>query len=300
MQEAFRAGADVVEFDIHPTTDGHFAVFHDWTLDCRTDGRGVTRMHSLAQLKALDIGYGYTADGGRTFPFRGHGTGMMTSLDEVLDAFPDKRLLINIKSNDPHEGHMLSKRLRKLPASRRALLMVYGGDAPIDVVRQQLPGVLTLSRQRLKACLVRYLAIGWTGLVPDACEMSLLLIPVNYASWLLGLAGPVPQSDEQYRHSSVRCRPPPRWRFLQRHRHCRRPEAAAEADRRWDLDQPNRPDCATCTGAIAISCLAPPRSRRAPHPPWSRRDRRPAPCRAGRRRLCRRALRRPCAPDRPR
>ena len=43
MREAFRAGADVVEFDIHPTTDGHFAVFHDWTLDCRTDGRGVTR-----------------------------------------------------------------------------------------------------------------------------------------------------------------------------------------------------------------------------------------------------------------
>ena len=186
MREAFRAGADVVEFDIHPTTDGHFAVFHDWTLDCRTDGRGVTRMHSLAQLKALDIGYGYTADGGRTFPFRGLGTGMMTSLDEVLDAFPDRRLLINIKSNDPHEGHMLSKRLRKLPASRRALLMVYGGDAPIDVVRQQLPGVLTLSRQRLKACLVRYIAIGWTGLVPDACEMSLLLIPVNYASWFWG------------------------------------------------------------------------------------------------------------------
>jgi glycerophosphoryl diester phosphodiesterase len=70
MRAAFNAGADVVEIDVHPTNDGHFAVIHDWTLDCRTNGRGVTRKHSLAELKTLDAGYGYTADGGKTFPFR--------------------------------------------------------------------------------------------------------------------------------------------------------------------------------------------------------------------------------------
>ena len=48
MQAGFAAGADVVELDVHPTTDGEFAVFHDWTLDCRTDGHGVTREHSMA------------------------------------------------------------------------------------------------------------------------------------------------------------------------------------------------------------------------------------------------------------
>src|SRR6185295_11234351 len=30
MRASFRAGADIVEFDVHPTTDGQFAVFHDW------------------------------------------------------------------------------------------------------------------------------------------------------------------------------------------------------------------------------------------------------------------------------
>jgi glycerophosphoryl diester phosphodiesterase len=74
MEASFKAGADIVEFDVHPTTDGHFAVFHDWTLDCRTNGKGVTREHSLQELKTLDIGYGYTADGGKTFPFRGIST----------------------------------------------------------------------------------------------------------------------------------------------------------------------------------------------------------------------------------
>jgi hypothetical protein len=30
------------------------------------------------------------ADGGKTFPFRGKGIGVMPSLDEVLQAFPDR------------------------------------------------------------------------------------------------------------------------------------------------------------------------------------------------------------------
>ncbi|MPZ38721.1 MAG: glycerophosphodiester phosphodiesterase [Rhizobiales bacterium] len=184
MHAAFAAGADVVEFDVHPTTDGHFAVFHDWTVDCRTEGRGVTRGHTLAQLKALDVGYGYTADGGKTYPFRGRGVGMMPSLDEVLDTFPTRRFLIHIKSNDPDEGERLAERLRQLPAQRRARLMVYGGDAPIAVMRRELPEIPAMSRATLKQCLLRYLVIGWTGAVPTACRNSLLLVPANYAAWL--------------------------------------------------------------------------------------------------------------------
>src|SRR5688572_21555994 len=30
MRAAFAAGADIVELDIHATTDGQLAVFHDW------------------------------------------------------------------------------------------------------------------------------------------------------------------------------------------------------------------------------------------------------------------------------
>ena len=127
MEAAFAAGADVVEFDIHPTTDGQFAVFHDWTLDCRTEGNGKTRDHAMTDLKKLDVGYGYTADGGKTFPLRGKGVGLMPTLDEVLDAFPDKRFLINVKSNDAGEGEKLAAYFAKLPPEARARLMVYGG-----------------------------------------------------------------------------------------------------------------------------------------------------------------------------
>ena len=131
MQAAFDAGADIVEFDEHPTSDGQFAVFHDWTVDCKTEGHGRTRDHSMAQLKALDIGYGYTADGGKTFPLRGKGVGLMPTLDEVLSAFPDKRLLINVKSNDPAEGELLAARLARLPPGRIDQLIAYGGLAEL-------------------------------------------------------------------------------------------------------------------------------------------------------------------------
>ncbi|KAB2911456.1 MAG: glycerophosphodiester phosphodiesterase [Hyphomicrobiaceae bacterium] len=186
MQAAFRAGADVVEFDVHPTSDGAFAVFHDWTLGCRTDGRGVTREHTLAQLKALDIGYGYTADGGATFPFRGKGAGLMPSLDEVLETFPDRRFLINVKSNDPREGDLLADRLARLPPERRARLMVYGGDRPIDVLRRRLPGLPAMSPASLKTCAIRYLALGWSGYVPAACRNTLVLLPADITPFAWG------------------------------------------------------------------------------------------------------------------
>lgn len=186
MRAAFDLGADAVEFDVHWTADGQFAVFHDWTLDCRTEGAGVTREHSLADLQALDVGYGYTADGGRSFPFRGQGVGLMPSLDQVLAAFPDRDLVIDVKSNDPLEGEALASRLANLPPERHRRLMVVGGPRPVDKVRERLPGVRTASRPRLKSCLLRYLALGWSGYLPADCAGSLVLVPANYAKWLWG------------------------------------------------------------------------------------------------------------------
>jgi glycerophosphoryl diester phosphodiesterase len=184
IQAAFAAGAHIVEFDVHPTTDGAFAVFHDWTLDCRTNGVGVTREHTLAELKRLDIGYGYTADGGKTYPFRGKGVGLMPSLDEVLAAFPDERFLINVKSNDPQEGALLAARLLQLPPEQRARLRSYGGDRPMVELRKHIPAMKTTSRKSVIACGTRYLALGWSGYVPEAGRDSIMLLPVNMA-WLI-------------------------------------------------------------------------------------------------------------------
>ena len=186
MRAGFAAGADIVELDVHPTTDDEFAVFHDWTLDCRTDGHGVTREHSMAYLKKLDIGHGYTADGGKTFPFRGKGIGLMPTLNEVLTTFPQQRLLINVKSRELSEGEKLADALSKLPAERRAQIMVYGGDEPVDVVRRRLPDIRTISRATIKGCLLGYIGYGWSGVVPKACHNAMVMLPINVAPFLWG------------------------------------------------------------------------------------------------------------------
>ncbi len=186
MREAFKDGADIVEFDIHPTVDGDWAVFHDWTLECRTEGHGVTREQKLSYLKTLDVGYGYTADGGRTFPLRGQGVGLMPSLDEVLNAFPEKSFLLHIKSNDPNEGSALVAKLKTLPDAELRRLLIHGGERPMSIIRAQLPSVRTWSPQAEKRCLSSYLALGWSGYVPSDCRNSVLMIPSNIGSLLWG------------------------------------------------------------------------------------------------------------------
>lgn len=186
MAAAFAAGAEVVEFDVQPTADGDVAVFHDWTLECRTDGRGVTREATLAQLKALDVGHGYSADGGRSFPLRGRGVGLMPSLDEVLQRFPQQRFLVHVKSRDPAEGALLARKLAPLAGDQLARLVVYGSDEPLKALQATLPAVRVASRQSLMQCLTRYAALGWSGHVPPACRGSLMLVPSNVAPWLWG------------------------------------------------------------------------------------------------------------------
>jgi glycerophosphoryl diester phosphodiesterase len=186
MQAAFRAAADVVELDVHPTTDGKLAVMHDWTIDCRTEGTGPTRGHTMAYLKTLDIGHGYTADGGKTHPLRGRGVGLMPSLDEVLSAMPDRSFLINFKSNEAREGDMLAALVNGNPRWRKAIWGAYGGDAPTLLAKGHLPELNVWTRGGLTRCLLQYIAYGWAGIVPPSCRDTQIMIPINVAPWLWG------------------------------------------------------------------------------------------------------------------
>ncbi|MFB9952237.1 glycerophosphodiester phosphodiesterase family protein [Rhizobium puerariae] len=186
MKAAFDAGADVVELDVHLTPDKQFAVFHDWTLDCRTDGKGVTEQTPLPVLKTLDIGYGYTADDGRTFPFRGKGVGLMPTLAEVYETLPDGRFLVNFKSRRVEEGEALAALLTAQTASREATFGVYGGAEPTEKSIALVAGLPGYSVRTAKSCLLNYLALGWSGHVPEDCRHGLVPVPANYAFLLWG------------------------------------------------------------------------------------------------------------------
>jgi len=186
MQAAFASGADIVELDVHPTTDGQFAVMHDWRVDCRTEGYGETRAHTMADLRKLDIGFGYTADGGQTYPFRGKGLGPMPELREVLASMPDRQFLINFKSREAREGDMLGALVEGHPEWRSALWGAYGGDEPTYRAAAAIEGLNVWSRRGLVDCLSQYAGLGWTGYVPEACRNTKVMIPINIAPWLWG------------------------------------------------------------------------------------------------------------------
>jgi len=185
IQAALRYGADIIEIDIHPTSDGEFAVFHDWTLECRTNGTGRVRDHSVADLRKLDIGYGYSSDGGQTFPFRGKHIGQMPMLGQVLENFPEARFLINVKSGAAEEGQQITEYLSERNI-KDALITVYGHQNPIDAIRETNPNLITMGKQQSKTCLKTYLAIGWSGYLPKPCRNIWVPVPENYTRLIWG------------------------------------------------------------------------------------------------------------------
>jgi glycerophosphoryl diester phosphodiesterase len=186
MSAAFEQGATVVEFDVRLTADENWAVFHDRRLDCRTNGAGLVREHTMEELKALDVGYGYTADGGVTYPFRGQGEGAMPSLAEVFEALPEGSFLVDLKENSRQEGALLAQAIGKLSEETRSRVTVFGRDEALDGFREVIAGIPTFSFRSIQTCLVAYLGYGWTGVVPSACRNVPLYVPINVAPFLWG------------------------------------------------------------------------------------------------------------------
>ena len=89
--EAFRLslemGADGFELDVHLSADGELVVIHDESVDRTTNGTGLVRELTLAQLKALDASYGMTAYAGAKIP----------TLEEVFALVQNTRHIVNVE-----------------------------------------------------------------------------------------------------------------------------------------------------------------------------------------------------------
>jgi glycerophosphoryl diester phosphodiesterase len=58
FRSAVDVGVDMIECDVHLSSDGELVVIHDHTLERTTDGSGLVRQHTLAELRILDAGLG--------------------------------------------------------------------------------------------------------------------------------------------------------------------------------------------------------------------------------------------------
>lgn len=120
---ALELGAEALEFDVRRSADGEAVVFHDPILDRTTDRQGPVAALTFAELARVDAGYHFTEVGGTGHPYRGTGV-TVPSLREVVDAFPDISLLIEIKEAEVQ--HAVARVLEERGATARAV--VAGAD----------------------------------------------------------------------------------------------------------------------------------------------------------------------------
>jgi len=122
LRTAVEDGADALEFDLQCSADGRLVVHHDDTLDRTTDGSGPLASRTLAELRELDAGWGFTPDRGASFPCRGQGIRIPT-LEEALEVAGGVPVIAEVKS--VAAGRALATWLEEHPDGRSR--MIVGG-----------------------------------------------------------------------------------------------------------------------------------------------------------------------------
>jgi glycerophosphoryl diester phosphodiesterase len=145
FEQAAAMGVDVLEMDIHSTADDALVVLHDSTVDRTTDGTGAVHDLTLEQLKALDAGYDWSPDDGKTVPYRGQGITVPT-LDEVFSALPAMPMNIEIKQAAPSIAAPLCRMIHEFDMTDRVLVASFHEEA-IKEFQSECPEVATTASQ---------------------------------------------------------------------------------------------------------------------------------------------------------
>jgi glycerophosphoryl diester phosphodiesterase len=150
---AFRGAVEMgyryLETDLHATRDGALVLLHDDTLERTTDGSGPVWEHTLAELKRFDAGHHFSPDGGRTYPYRGQGVTVPT-LEEVLEAFPEVRLNVEIKQEQPPAVQAVADFIERRGLQDRLLVAAFR-DRVVREFRSASGGYVATSAARGEA-----------------------------------------------------------------------------------------------------------------------------------------------------
>ncbi len=159
--QAIASGADIIELDLRMTKDGHVVVIHDGSVDRVTNGNGLVADLTLAQLKALDAGFAFTQDGGKTFPFKGQGITVPT-LEEVLTALPEQLVMLELKVGTNRMIRQTIATLRRHKAMPRVSIELFSIKTKMAQLMRRLEPNLTTGHTRAE--LVRFVALAKLGL----------------------------------------------------------------------------------------------------------------------------------------
>lgn len=133
--------SDAIELDIHATADGELVVIHDDTVDRTTNGSGRVQEFSLAALQKLDAGYWWTADNGRSYPYRDRNIRIPT-LAKVFQEYPNCWINIDIKQHQPSIVKPFADLIRDFGMEEKVCVGSFD-EATVAAFRAELPDVAT-------------------------------------------------------------------------------------------------------------------------------------------------------------
>jgi glycerophosphoryl diester phosphodiesterase len=119
LDAAWRAGADLAEIDVQLTLDGQVVLMHDRRVDRTTNGSGLLKDHTLADLRRLDAGSWFDPR------FAGE---RVPTLAEVLEWSRGRLgLLVEIKNYPYREMPLVARTLELVEAHRAEAFVVLAG-----------------------------------------------------------------------------------------------------------------------------------------------------------------------------
>lgn len=162
FQRAVDLGADAIEFDVRATADGVPVVIHDATLDRTTDISGWVRALPLTRIREANASHHFPSAPPATIP----------TLQEVLTAFPNLPMLVEIKEADVQGA--VAELLLKHGAAERCVVASEDHKA-IEAFRRP-PFHAGASRRDIARLYFGTLL----GIVPRAVRYRCLSVPVDY------------------------------------------------------------------------------------------------------------------------
>jgi glycerophosphoryl diester phosphodiesterase len=166
FEQAAKLPIDALEMDIHLSADGVLIVSHDETVDRSTEGTGLIKSKTLAELRALDFGYRFEDEHG-DFPFRGSGLGLPT-LADIFERFPDRILNIDIKQHEPLVVEKLVQMIERFGMQDNVIVGSFDTET-IRYFRRLIPSVGTAGSQREVGTFFALHKLGLTRLWRHDC-----------------------------------------------------------------------------------------------------------------------------------
>ena len=185
IAQALKSGFSIIHINVHRTKDNNFAVFHDWTLDCATNGTGVTSKQSMDYLKSLDAGHGYTYDGGRSYPWRGKGY-RISDLKDIVETYPNLEIWINMKTEDRESVEKLLEYKNSLPDYQKQNFFHFASDKNLALYNAEGERPSALSKKSDIQCVIHYALYGWSRFFPDSCANTKIVITPSVAKTMWG------------------------------------------------------------------------------------------------------------------